>query len=259
MALVLSTQPVVDAETAPIVTGASPEALQAVLRLEEQCGSADATLEILRVLKGVAEYGGGGACVERRLDTTGSKFRNNVGRYAAGRELVALLGFIDRNGDGFATMPTQATSDPGAVAAVMEGIQRLTPEASPALRAVASPTATPSPTLLRSGSVEDPASLRKRNPLTRRLPSTKKISSLTDRAVTDDKDAINAAVRDGTSFVCHLCSGVVPVDRYDQHMTMWCPALSDGDEGDAAPQPRPPPALTGARTPHGSRSSRPSV
>ncbi|KAJ9467059.1 hypothetical protein DIPPA_00514 [Diplonema papillatum] len=206
-------------------------AREAVQRLICQCGTADRVKDVLRSLRRLAEYGGSGSVADRRIDTTAEGFASRVGAVPAGRELVALLGFWDRDGEDSGTLRIRAgqVSDPEVVSVIDSALQKYAPKDTAPVHAAVprSPGAGQSARHPRSR----PGAKGIRNPLTKRLPTV----ATAEAGTAGLTDTILASLQDGSSFVCEHCRGVAAIDRYEQHMKYWCPVSSSSatDEGES--------------------------
>ena len=176
--------------------GSRLQTLAAIKRLEEQCGSKEGVEEIMSQLISAGRYGGMTGGVERRLES--SKYI-----YEASRELLMLLGFSQR--ELFFCMSENISTDPVVLAALVERRSYLCDDVGIEY--------SPKP-LSRL-----PPAVSKRSPLTKRLPSIPN----TDKALCCEL-VNNDLISNGSSFVCDKCSGIVPIDRHQQHVDFWCSA-----------------------------------
>eukprot|EP01060_Flectonema_neradi_P041393 TRINITY_DN9808_c0_g1_i1.p1 TRINITY_DN9808_c0_g1~~TRINITY_DN9808_c0_g1_i1.p1 ORF type:complete len:183 (+),score=25.88 TRINITY_DN9808_c0_g1_i1:45-593(+) len=178
--------------------GSSLQAVAAIKRLEEQCGSKEGVEEIISQLISAGRYGGMTGGVERKLDS--GKYI-----YEASRELLLLLGFSQQEESCF-SMSENVTTDPAVLAALIERLSYLTPkEIVEESQPLNQPRAVPI--------------VSKRSPLTKRLPSISNTkTAICSEFITND------LISNGSSFVCDKCGGIVPIERHQQHVDLWCSA-----------------------------------
>eukprot|EP00754_Rhynchopus_humris_P024243 Rhum_TRINITY_DN14879_c2_g1::Rhum_TRINITY_DN14879_c2_g1_i4::g.124128::m.124128 len=231
-----------------------PEAVRALRKLEEQCGGGNALVDVVRLLRSIAEYGGRARGAARAISMRSQGYEDKVGKYEAGRELLALIGFCHmREGDEeHLYMKASDTVDPAVVCALNAALLRLSGEkptlapgsSSSSVVAQAPPqthdagrVAKLCPAALSEEACDEGLESRpsflsptadatkqvRRNPLSNRLPALP--PNLLNDVLLQDTQLITQALQDGGSALCPFCSGVVLVERFPQHQEHWCPAI----------------------------------
>ena len=238
-----------------------PEAVRALRKLEDQCGGANALVDVVRLLRSIAEYGGRARGSARAISMCSQGYEDKVGKYEAGRELLALIGFCHmREGDEeHLYMKESDTVDPAVVCALNHALLRLSgekPTLAPGSSSSSSGVAQPPPPHdagrvaklcpvalseedCEEGGLEarpsflsptaDATKQVRRNPLSNRLPALP--PNLLNDVLLQDTQLITQALQEGGSALCPFCSGVVLVERFPQHQEHWCPAIG-GDSSE---------------------------
>eukprot|EP01065_Artemidia_motanka_P030717 TRINITY_DN367_c1_g2_i1.p2 TRINITY_DN367_c1_g2~~TRINITY_DN367_c1_g2_i1.p2 ORF type:complete len:241 (+),score=77.20 TRINITY_DN367_c1_g2_i1:61-783(+) len=224
--------------------------IAALRRVEQQCGPQPAARDAaLGALRAFVRYAGASAkhSDARRVDTASEAYRSRLGRCPAALEVLALCGFRPESSDGrwYVLPPESDGPSPYIVHAIEEAAANVARQAAaPKLSSPSGPPSSAADSLLPSGppSAADSAldesfgrtPSQRLCPLTKRLPKVDAAAAAQGSLLAEHDTqagaaaAISDCLRAGDAVSCGACGGIVSIDRYEHHLSRWCPATGGG-------------------------------